>query len=95
MAWWGFAFWMGLPGVLEMLAARSLRPDERAGDAQGLMAFGRSIGPGLGGVMVDGGNLGALAVAAGVGLTLSGAVVVGVQEGRAALPPSDSRTVNP
>ncbi|MEX1272125.1 MAG: MFS transporter, partial [Acidimicrobiia bacterium] len=53
LAWWGFAFWMGLPGVLEMLAARSLRPDERAGDAQGLMAFGRSAGPGIGGVFVD------------------------------------------
>ncbi len=94
MAWWGFAFWMGLPGVLQMLAARSLRPDERAGDAQGLMAFGRSIGPGIGGVMVDGGSFAGLAVTAGVGLALSGLVVVGVQEGREALPPSDPRTIN-
>lgn len=95
LAWWGFAFWMGLPGVLEMLAARSLRPDERAGDAQGLMAFGRSIGPGVGGVFVDGGSFEGLALAAGIGLTLSGLVVVGVQEGREALPPSDIRTVSP
>jgi len=95
MTWWGFAFWMGLPGVLEMLVARSLRPDERAGDAQALMAFGRSVGPGLGGVMVDAGSYGALALAAGVGLTLSGVVVVGVQEGREALPPTDIRTVSP
>lgn len=95
MAWWGFAFWMGLPGVLEMLAARSLRPDERAGDAQGLMAFGRSLGPGVGGVFVDAGSFEGLAIAAGVGLTLSGVVVVGVQEGREALPPTDIRTVGP
>ncbi len=93
MAWWGFAFWMGLPGVLQMLAARSLRPDERAGDAQGLMAFGRSIGPGVGGVMVDAGSIVTLAVVAGVGLTLSGVIVVGVQEGREALPPTDLRTL--
>ncbi|MEX2279993.1 MAG: MFS transporter [Acidimicrobiia bacterium] len=93
LAWWGLAFWMGLPGVLEMLAARSLRPDERAGDAQGLMAFGRSAGPGVGGVLVDGGSFEGLALAAGIGLTMSGLIVVGVQEGREALPPSDLRTV--
>ena len=93
LAWWGFAFWMGLPGVLEMLAARSLRPDERAGDAQGLMAFGRSAGPGIGGIFVDGANFEGLAIAAGIGLTLSGIVVIGVQEGREALPPTDIRTV--
>lgn len=94
MAWWGFAFWAGLPGVLTMLAARSLRSDERAGDAQGLMAFGRSIGPGFGGVLVDAGSIGTLAVVAGVGLTLSGLIVVGVQEGREALPPTDLRTID-
>ena len=95
LAWWGFAFWMGLPGVLEMLAARSLRPDERAGDAQGLMAFGRSVGPGVGGVFVDAGSFEGLALASGIGLTLSGVIVVGVQEGREALPPTDLRTVSP
>lgn len=94
LAWWGLAFWMGLPGVLEMLAARSLRPDERAGDAQGLMAFGRSAGPGIGGVFVDGGSFEGLAIAASIGVALSGLVVVGVQEGREALPPTDIRTIN-
>lgn len=93
LAWWGLAFWMGLPGVLEMLASRSLRPDERAGDAQGLMAFGRSVGPGVGGVFVDAGSFEGLALASGIGLTLTGLIVVGVQEGREALPPSDFRTV--
>lgn len=95
MAWWGFAFWMGLPGVLEMLAARSLRRDERAGDAQALMAFGRSVGPGIGAPMVDAGSFTALAVFSGVGLTLSGLIVTGVQEGREHLPPTDVRTISP
>jgi DHA1 family inner membrane transport protein len=93
MTWWGFAFWMGVPGVLQMLSDRSLTPSERAGDAQGLMAVGRAIGPILGGAFVDLGSLTALAVIAGVGLTGSGATVIGVQEGREMLPPTDPRTV--
>jgi hypothetical protein len=92
MAWWGFAFWMGIPGVLQMLSDRSLAPSERAGDAQGLMAVGRAIGPILGGAFVDLGSLTGLAVIAGVGLVGSGATVIGVQEGREMLPPSDPRT---
>jgi len=93
LTWWGFAFWMGIPGVLVMLTDRSLKPSERAGDAQGLMAVGRAIGPILGGAFVDLGSLTALAVISGVGLTGSGATVIGVQEGREMLPPTDARTV--
>ena len=77
-----------------MLASRSLRPDERAGDAQGLMAVGRSIGPGIGGVWLDAGNPVGLAVTAGAGLVAAGLVVAGVQEGRHALPATDPRTVD-
>ncbi|MCL1692108.1 MAG: MFS transporter [Actinomycetia bacterium] len=93
MTWWGFAFWMSIPGVLQMLSDRSLSPSERAGDAQGLMAIGRSIGPVLGGAFVDIGSLVTLAVVSAVGLTASGAMVIGVQEGREHLPPTDPRTV--
>ena len=93
MTWWGFAFWMGIPGVLQMLSDRSLSPSERAGDAQGLMAVGRATGPILGGAFVDLGSLTSLAVIAGVGLTGSGVTVIGVQEGREMLPPTDRRTV--
>jgi predicted MFS family arabinose efflux permease len=93
MMWWGFAFWMAVPGVLQMLSDRSLSPSERAGDAQGLMAVGRAIGPVLGGAFVDIGSLVALAAVAAVGLTTSGAMVIGVQEGREHLPPTDPRTV--
>jgi predicted MFS family arabinose efflux permease len=93
MTWWGFAFWMAIPGVLQMLSDRSLSPSERAGDAQGLMAVGRSFGPVLGGAFVDMGSLLTLAVVSAVGLTSSGAMVIGVQEGREQLPPTDPRTV--
>ncbi|MDR9450205.1 MAG: hypothetical protein RI637_03205 [Acidimicrobiia bacterium] len=94
MAWWGFAFWMGLPGVMQMLAARSLAPDERAGDAQALMAFGRAAGPVLGGGLVDAGAFATLAVVAGVGTAVVGGMVIGVQEGRDRLPPTDPRLID-
>ena len=94
MAWWGFAFWMGVPGVLQMLAARSLAPDERAGDAQALMAFGRAAGPVLGGGLADAGAFAALAIVAGAGASVVGGMVIGVQEGRDRLPPSDPRILD-
>ena len=94
MAWWGFAFWMGVPGVLKMLAARSLEPDERAGDAQALMAFGRAAGPVLGGGLADAGAFATLAVVAGIGSSAVGAMVIGVQEGRERLPSTDSRVID-
>ncbi len=92
MAWWGFMFWLAIPGVLQMLSDRSLSPSERAGDAQGLMAIGRSIGPILGGAFVDVGSLVGLGVVAATGLAVSGGMVIGVQEGREHLPPTDPRT---
>lgn len=48
---WGFCFWMGIPGAFSLLAERSRYPDERAGDAQAIMAAGRVIGPLLGGAL--------------------------------------------
>lgn len=95
MFWWGFAFWMSVPGVLQMLAERSLARDERAGDAQALMAFGRAGGPIMGGAFVDVGSFQGLAVAASVGIAVSGAIVMGVQEGRERLPVADVRMGNP
>lgn len=46
---WGFSFWMGTPGAFSLLAERSKYPEERAGDAQSIMAAGRVIGPLIGG----------------------------------------------
>jgi len=48
---WGFAFWMGIPGVYSLLAERSRYPEERAGDAQAIMAAGRVVGPLMGGAL--------------------------------------------
>lgn len=94
MAWWGFAHWMALPGVLQMIAERSLARDERAGDAQALMAFGRSLGPALGGVVVESGGFVALALLSSLGTAAAGATVMGVQEGRERLPVSDPRVLS-
>ncbi len=52
-AWWGFAFWMGVPGVFTILASRSDYPEERAGDAQAVMAIGRVFGPLAGGILLQ------------------------------------------
>lgn len=48
---WGFSFWMAVPGAFILLAERSRYPDERAGDAQAVMAAGRVFGPLLGGAV--------------------------------------------
>jgi DHA1 family inner membrane transport protein len=88
MTWWGFAWWMGIPGVLQMMAERSLAPGERAGDAQGMMAIGRAIAPAIGGGFADAAAYVGLAAVAGAGLTVAGAIVMGVQEGREHLPPT-------
>jgi len=94
MAWWGFAFWMAVPGILQMLVDRSLEPSERAGDGQGLMALGRALGPAMGGYFVDAGGLTTLAIVSGLGFTASGATVIAVKQGREMLPPTDPRTID-
>jgi len=94
MAWWGFAFWMAVPGVLQMLVDRSLDASERAGDAQGLMAAGRAIGPAMGGYFVDANLLTGLAIISGIGISASGLTVVGVKQGRETLPPTDPGTID-
>jgi DHA1 family inner membrane transport protein len=53
MIGWGFAFWMGVPGAFALLAKRSRYPEERAGDAQAVMAVGRVLGPLVGGLIYD------------------------------------------
>lgn len=49
---WGIFFFMGLPAAFALLAARSQYPEERAGDAQAVMALGRVFGPLLGGFFI-------------------------------------------
>lgn len=59
---WGFVFFMGVPAVFDLLAARSAFPEERAGDAQAIMALGRVFGPIMGGVLIASGSAGTLGV---------------------------------
>jgi DHA1 family inner membrane transport protein len=68
MAVWGFSFWIGVPAVFRLLAERSLTPAERVGDAQALMAFGRVVGPLIGGTAVGSGSFARLSVVGAVGL---------------------------
>lgn len=79
MAFWGFAFWMGVPAIFRLLAERSLRPNERVGDAQALMALGRVGGPLIGGAALGIGGFGALS-AIGAGVVALGCAGVGVVE---------------
>ncbi|WP_419551600.1 MFS transporter [Candidatus Poriferisodalis sp.] len=72
---WGFFFWLAIPGVFEVLASRSRYPEERAGDAQAVMAAGRAGGPLLGGLLIDGLGTTALGVV-GAGLVLIAAIGV-------------------
>ena len=95
MAWWGFAFWMAVPGILQMLSERSLQPAERAGDAQGIMAVGRALGPIMGGIFADADRFTALAIVSASGIAAAGLVTTGVKEGRERLPPSDPRVIGP
>lgn len=82
MAAWGYGFWMAVPGVMRMLAARSLRPDERMGDAQSLMAVGRGLGPGAGGLILGSDRFVSLAVLTSGVMSLSAAAVGAVRHGR-------------
>jgi DHA1 family inner membrane transport protein len=53
---WGFVFFMGIPAAFGLLAQRSSFPEERAGDAQAIMAIGRVFGPILGGTLLAAGS---------------------------------------
>lgn len=79
MTWWGFAFWVGLPEVFRLLEARSSRVGERMGDAHGLMALGRAVGPAVGGVLVGEAEFLALGIFAAGGVILA-ALAIGVVE---------------
>jgi predicted MFS family arabinose efflux permease len=79
MGLWGYSFWMGLPEILRLIAARSLRPDERVGDAHSLMAVGRVAGPAVGGIALGDGRFALLGIVGGSGL-LAASLLVAVVE---------------
>lgn len=65
IASWGFAFWMGVPGTYSLLSRASRYPQERAGDAQAVMAAGRVFGPLAGGAILDATSPGTLGLTGG------------------------------
>ncbi len=61
---WGFVFFMGMPAAFALLASRSRFPEERAGDAQAVMALGRVFGPLIGGAFIATGSTTMMGLAA-------------------------------
>jgi DHA1 family inner membrane transport protein len=75
MVAWGAAFWMGIPATFSLLVARSYYPQERAGDAQSVMALGRVFGPLVGGAVYSNTSSTALGVVGG-GVMLAASVML-------------------
>lgn len=86
MALWGFAFWMGVPVVFGMLAAKSNSPSERVGDAQAAMATGRIFGPLVGGLALGLGQFGGLSIVGAAIIALAGVSIALVERNRARNP---------
>ena len=61
---WGFVFFMGMPAAFALLASKSRFPEERAGDAQAVMALGRVFGPLIGGAFIAAGDTTMMGIAA-------------------------------
>ena len=72
---WGFVFFMGDPGGVRPARVTLAFPEERAGDAQAVMALGRVFGPLLGGYFIASGAVAALGVVAG-GVIVSAAILL-------------------
>ena len=72
---WGLCFWSVVPETFSMLADRSVFPSDRVGDAQASMAFGRVVGPTVGGALVVGDSFTTVGVVAFV-LLIGSAVTI-------------------
>jgi predicted MFS family arabinose efflux permease len=79
---WGFVFFMGIPAAFGLLAARSAFPEERAGDAQAVMALGRVFGPLLGGALYATGSTGTLGIVSASVMTIGAALLIYVDRQR-------------
>ena len=86
---WGFAFWMSTPQLLRAIAAWSLVPEERVGDAQSTMAVGRALGPAVASVLVKPDSFRAVGLFSVGGLILTTAILEGVRRFRASHGPPE------
>jgi predicted MFS family arabinose efflux permease len=82
MVAWGACFWLAVPRVLSHIADWSFLPDERVGDAQGIMALGRAIGPVFGSLLIGAGRYAGAAIFTVVGLSTSATLVGAVERYR-------------
>ncbi len=82
MIGWGFVFFMGVPAAFTLLAARSNFPEERAGDAQAVMALGRVFGPLLGGALYAAGSTTTLGIAAAAVMAVGSGLLLYVDRQR-------------
>ncbi len=79
---WGFVFFMGVPAAFNLLAERSSFPEERAGDAQAVMALGRVFGPIMGGALLAAGSEVTLGFAAAAVMSLGSFLLLYVDRKR-------------
>lgn len=79
---WGVFFFMGIPAAFALLASRSQFPEERAGDAQAVMALGRVFGPLLGGSFIASGQTTRMGLAAGTIMLSAAALMLYVDRNR-------------
>ena len=82
MVGWGFVFFMGIPAAFNLLAERSNFPEERAGDAQAVMALGRVFGPIMGGVLLAAGSEVTLGMVAAAVMTFGACLLLYVDRKR-------------
>jgi DHA1 family inner membrane transport protein len=82
MVGWGFVFFMGIPAAFNLLAERSNFPEERAGDAQAVMALGRVFGPIMGGALLAAGSETTLGIVAAAIVTFGSALLLYVDRKR-------------
>ncbi|MGB0113465.1 MAG: MFS transporter [Ilumatobacteraceae bacterium] len=79
---WGFFFFMAVPSTFALLAERSNFPEERAGDAQAMMALGRVFGPLLGGAMIAAGSTTGLGIVTSSVMAFGGCLLLYVDRQR-------------
>jgi len=85
---WGFIFFVGTPSAFILLAERSRYPEERAGDAQAMMALGRVFGPLMGGALYTGGTSLALGLAAFASLGTAACLLLAVDRAQYVVNPA-------
>ncbi len=79
---WGIFFFMGIPAAFGLLASRSQFPEERAGDAQAMMALGRVFGPLIGGAFIATDQTTKMGIAAGAIMLSAGILMLYVDRDR-------------